>query len=597
MSKDFDQRFDALLDQFGIRRRQSRRTRVQEAIVRRWSAIADDVPILLLGDEEHTSELLNLVGSGTKRIAGSADAGKDAGLDGGDVGLIVISSFRRREEIRADARRRFPGCPVLDFYDELESNPDFAGHRGYPFYSGGEYERIFELRQAFEQADDPGAKEGLLFDLLASYFEIRDFVHGMRNAADYVARGYDGGPQVAGFVAAAKALLDELKRGLQGRTRDVALLLVDALRMKDVRPEAGEVAPMPFLRAFSDDAVTFSNAFSPSLYTLPSVPSMLTGKLPLDNLIFGQRAVRVDESPLLSELHGRGYTLYNYISWKDFFAGDERVVPVRVKAPGDDVAHLSRALAPRMLWNLAVRLAADEGATFSLLHLFYETHDPHMCGYHAQPPVQHLFYEYLGNARPGITKEDYRRQFLECLRYVDEQLAFYFDVLPPAMVKVLFGDHGQIAERILDHPEAVGSLLSWHDDRIRVALMVKAPMVPGRTYDGLFSMADLGPLVLGAVDGALTVEPRACVPVQFDPLYNKKLRAVFASVGCQKYAKGFKLLRGERDKYVLYHDGAEEYYVLPDERNDRLGSPEHAAAVAILKSQMKDTTFPDFGID
>jgi len=566
-------------------------------VARRWNAIPDDARILIWGDEEHNSELLDLVGSGTKRIAEIAVAGKDGGLREKDFGLIVISSFRQRSEIRAEAGRRFPGCPVLDFYDELETAPDFAGHRGYPFYSGSEYEKIFELRHDFERAADSAAKAGFLFDLLASHFEIRDFVHGLKHASDYVARGYDEGRQVAGFAAAANDLLGELKRALQGRSRDVGLFLVDALRMKDVRPEAGEAAPMPFLQAFSGGALTFANAFSSSLYTLPSVPSMLTGKLPLDDLIFRQRAVRVGESRLLSELHGRGYTLYNYVSWKDFFAGDERVVPVQVKAPGDGAAHLSRALAPRLLWNLATGLAADKGATFSLLHLFYETHDPHMCGRHAQAPVQHLFYEYLGSAQPNITREDYRRQFLECLRYVDEQLAFYFDLLPEKMVKVVFGDHGQIAERILDHPEAVGSLLSWHDDRIRVALMVKAPALPARTHDGLFSMADLGPLVLGAVDGVQAIEPRACVPVQFDPLYNKKLRAVFASVGCQKYAKGFKLLRGERDKYVLYHDGAEEYYVLPDERNDRLGSPEHAAALAALKSQMKDTSFPDFGIE
>jgi Sulfatase len=594
---DFDARLEALRDRFSIRARRSRHNRVQAAVLQRWSAIPDEAPVLLWGDEEHTAELLDLVGSGTKNVVAVADAAAAPDVAGRKISLIVISSFRHRAEIRTRAEERFPGCAVLDFYDELESNPDYAGHAGYPFYSGSEYVKIFELRQAYEREREPYAKAGLLFELLAAYFEIRDFVHGAKYAGEYVSRGYDKGGEVAGFATAAQALLDELKQSLRARTGDVALFLVDALRMKDVRPEGGAAAPMPFLRAFSREALTFSNAFSSSLYTLPSVPSMLTGKLPLDDLIFKQRVVRVDESPLLSELHGRGYTLYNYISWKDFFAGDSRVIPVQMKASGDGAPHLSRAVAPRMLWNFAARVAADRGATFSLLHLFYETHDPHLCGHHAQPPVQHLFYEYLGNARPGITGEDYRRQYLECLSYMDGQLAFYFDLLPAAMVKAVFGDHGQIAERILEHPEEVGSLLSWHDDRIRVALMVKAPALAGRTQEGLFSMADLGPLVLGAVDGTVTVKARSCVPVQFDPLYSKKLRAVFASAGCQKYAKGFKLLRGERDKYVLYHDGAEEYYVLPDERNDRLDAPEHAAAIAALKSQMKDTTFPDFGIE
>jgi hypothetical protein len=238
---------------------------------------------------------------------------------------------------------------------------------------------------------------------------------------------------------------------------------------------------------------------------------------------------------------------------------------------------------------------SDDTKTLSILHLFYETHDPHVCGWHSKQPVHHLFYEYLGHPNPGISVADYKRQFLEALAYLDAQLEFYFDLLPQRMVKVIFSDHGQAAEQILQQAEDVGALLSWHDDRIHVVLMVQAPGVTGFTHEPLFSMLDLGQMVLGAVAGNLAIGERDYVPIQFDPIYNKTIRAIFASVGAEKYACAFKALRGPRDKYVLYDSGREEYYLLPDEKTNLIESKDLQSDIATIKAQMPNTTFPDFG--
>jgi spore coat polysaccharide biosynthesis protein SpsF len=607
---DFDARLERLLDAHGVRPQGSRRSRLQEAVAARWRAIPRDTPILLWGDAEHTAELLNLVREDPRTIVGVVDGGAGEpgevthghrrvtpeGVDGRDVGLVVVSSHRNRTDIKAEARRRFPGHAILDFYDALEARAEFAERRGFPFYSCAEYVRLSELKEAYEGAAEPEARRRALFDLVALYFEVRDFVHAFAYAQAWVAGGHDAEGRVARCLADVRALLDELKGRLQRRERDVALFLVDALRPKDVVPDEGTAAGMPFLAGFAKTAVTFANAFSPTLYTLPGIPAMLTGRLPLDDGLYARRSLRVDESALLSALHARGYRLANFVSWKNFFTGDDRVAAVRVRAPGDVVPLLSRGVVPRLLWALACRLAVDASApAFSLVHMFYETHDPHVCGYHERPPVHHLFYEYLADPGHGMTKERYRRQLMECLRYVDAQLEFYFDLLPERMLKVVFSDHGQAAERILDRPEEVGSLLSWHDERIRVVLMVHVPGTPGFTHTGLFSMLDLGALVRGAVEGTVTIPQRAYVPVQCEPIYNPRIREIFASIGCGKYAKGFKALRGDRDKYVLYHDGAEEYYLLPDERNDRARAAEAGADLARIRAALPDRTFPDFG--
>jgi len=607
---DFDARLEALLDAHGLRPRGSRRSRLQEAVVALWRAIPEGAPVLVWGDEEHTAELLSVVRGQEKKIAGIVSDDPDARgrsahgfplvspaqLDGLHFELIVVSSFRRRAEINAEARRRFPGCDILDVYDVLERRGALAKRRGFPFYSCGEYLRIFELRQEHERAVDADTKRDTLHDLLAMHFEIRDFVYGLAYAREYVALGHDRDGSVAGFLQKVQSLLAELQATLGRRRHDVGVFLVDAIRMRDVLPVDGVEPAMPFLRAFSRQALTFSKAFSPTLYTLPGVPCMLTGKLPLDDRCYDMRSIRVDESALLAELSRQGYAFYNFISWKDFFAGEGRVTPVRARASYDERPLLSKAVAPRLLWALACRLAMDGTAkTFSLLHLFYETHDPHVCGHHRREPVHHLFYEYLAGEDPGPGREEYRSQLLECLRYVDTQLEFYFALLPEAMVQVVCSDHGQAAERILEAPEEIGALLSWHDERTHVALMVRASGVKAARFDGLFSMLDLGRVILGAVHGAVSMEPRAYVPIQCDPIYNTKIREIFASIGCARHARGFKALRGEQDKYVLYDNGDEEYYVLPDERHNRIQDADVEEGVRRIRARMTDRTFPDFG--
>jgi hypothetical protein len=601
-ASDIDRRLDQLLDGHGIRPRGPRGPRVEQAVAAIWRDLAADASVLVWGDAEHTAELLRVVTPRDKTVVALTDLAPDHpearalgypvvapdDVDARAFSVVVLSSFKQRAALVAQAPRRFPGCQVVDLYATLDARA--------PFYSCSEYVKLFELRRESEDAADEETRRRAVFDLVATYFEIRDFVTGMRHARDYIARGWDADSAMASFVAAVEALLAAIRTALRDRGQDVALLLVDAIRMKDVRPEDGEASAMPFLRAFSDRALTFVNAFSPTLYTVPAIPSMLTGRLPLDDLIYDKRTVGVDESGLLSALHARGYRFYNYVSWKDVFAGEARVTPIRVKATGDREALLSRALTPRLLWSFVSRLTAEDRATptLSLLHLFYETHDPHMCGHHAERPVPHLFYEYLTESAPAPTKMAYRRQFRECLAYVDEQLAFYLDLLPPAMVTAVFGDHGQAAEDILVPPHTAGALLSWHDDRIRVACMVKGPRVSPGVRDGLFSMLDLWRVVLDAVDGTPAAAARDYVPVQCDPIYSPRLREIFASVGGEKFAKGFKLLRGRDDKYVLYDDGQEEYYVLPDEHTNRIDEPGQHEAVQRIARAMTNRAFPAF---
>ena len=608
VSRDFDAEFEALIERHDMRPRLPRHTRLEKAVLAAWADVPRDAVVLVWGDEEHTCELLNLLRPAPGRVAGFIDpasrssSGELIGCRrlsmqdaaGLEPDIVVLSSFARREKHRAEVLRRFPRCRVLDFYEALDFEGVFGDQRGFPFYSGTEYVRLFELCDAYRNAHDKAHRKALLFELAATYYEIRDFLNGEKCAREYAADGHDDGGRVAAFVTATNALLAELRGSLLGREGDIALFLVDAIRMRDVRPAHGEPPAMPFLLGMSQRAVTFTRAFSSTLYTVPSVPSMLTGKLPLDDVIYNKRIVSVDESALLRTLHGEGYRLFNFISWKDFFEGETRVTPVRFSRPGDALPLLSRALAPRILWRHATTLAGAPQRAFCLVHLFCETHDPHLCGAHGDAPVKHLFYEYLGKDNPGISSQQYRAQFRECLAYVDRQLEFHFGFLPEGMTKAVFGDHGQIAERILEHPEAVGSLLSWHDDRIHVALILEGPRLAAASRDSLFSMSDLGGLILDARHGKLAPPPRRCVQVQFDPLYNKAIKAAYARVGCEKYTKGFKAIRGERDKFVLYDDGTEEYYLLPDERNNRIGEPQLADSVKFLRSFLKSRTFPDF---
>ena len=58
-------------------------------------------------------------------------------------------------------------------------------------------------------------------------------------------------------------------------------------------------------------------------------------------------------------------------------------------------------------------------------------------------------------------------------------------------------------------------------------------------------------------------------------------------------ARAFKCFRSETEKYVVYYDGTEEFYILPNEDNNLIGDIKYKKRVEEIKL-MVNSKLPNF---
>jgi arylsulfatase A-like enzyme len=139
-------------------------------------------------------------------------------------------------------------------------------------------------------------------------------VHGLALAllAGLMACGHEGGaPVPRGPAYDAEGRLQRGGGGAPSDAPNVIVLVVDTLRADAVDPIDPERAAMPFLSALAQKSVCFTQASAPAPWTLPSLTSLLTSRLPHEHGVTGEvlNAAHVERLPTLPEVlrHNFGY--------------------------------------------------------------------------------------------------------------------------------------------------------------------------------------------------------------------------------------------------------------------------------------------------
>src|SRR5262245_32830704 len=188
------------------------------------------------------------------------------------------------------------------------------------------------------------------------------------------------------MVRLRRALLSAWVIGLLGcgaepHERSVVLLVVDTLRADHLSLHGYARATSPALDRFAARAAVFERAFAPSSWTLPSIGSLLTGRLPGAH----GAGIRIsgpahfarlgDGVPTLAETLGaRGYATAAFVANPYLVEafGLQRGFAVYENAP---VTNKRIRRAPRIFASAQKWLAAQgERPVFLLVHVF----DPHM---------------------------------------------------------------------------------------------------------------------------------------------------------------------------------------------------------------------------
>jgi arylsulfatase A-like enzyme len=332
-----------------------------------------------------------------------------------------------------------------------------------------------------------------------------------------------------------------------GARPNVVLLLIDTLRADSLAPDADGAPSMPKLAALSRQGTRFTNAVAPCSWTLPSVASLLTGKLPHAHGVVAEE---------------RAFTgLHPLASWAEIMAnglGYETVACVAGPWPGGPdtllqgfqhvVGNFALQGAPAFLQRWSAR--RDVRRPFFLALHTFEAHEPYgkedhpfptrplleagapspLEGVNLEDPAEvtrryvldgpfreavlrrgehgalhesmtrYTWSGYRADPKPHLA-EELRAGYREGVRWVDGLIGETVEALRA---------HGLLENTLLivtsDHGEAFGEhgmLLhgrQLYDELVRVPLVVLGPeatgFAGGRVIEGSVGLTDLMPTVL-----------------------------------------------------------------------------------------------------
>ena len=176
-----------------------------------------------------------------------------------------------------------------------------------------------------------------------------------------------------------------LPAGAQAKARpNVLLIVIDTLRADALALDAPDGGDMPALARRAKQGAAFANASAPSSWTLPSITSLLTGRLPSTHRVTGEEGASTGlaDLPTLAEILAQGCG-YEAIAWVG--EGWAHGPGSMFEGFGVVISHASFQAAPRMFQHWRQR-RKHTGPWFMLLHTF-EAHDPYGAENHPYPEV------------------------------------------------------------------------------------------------------------------------------------------------------------------------------------------------------------------
>ena len=367
--------------------------------------------------------------------------------------------------------------------------------------------------------------------------------------------------------------------------RSVLLVVVDTLRADHLGVYGYDRPTSPHLDVWAEGGAVFDQAFGTSPWTLPSVATIFTGRLPSRHLagIFNRgpdghppdrsQFQQLDPAlPTLAEIAAASGIATGAVI-NNAFLGPQFGVARGFETYDFSSAGNKRLRRADVVVDLALTWLRKRGAApfFLVVHLF----DPHM-DYDPPEATRGQFSSALvETGLPRVTERiratlrrglPFDREYLvalydEEILFVDRQLKRLFDALdggglPDDVVVIVTSDHG---EELFDHGWFEHGH-SVYNELLRVPLVVRGPGIRPARHDIPVSLLDLYPTILETFGHAVPddVPGRSLWPVLTgeEPLPDRRLYAERTLYGAEHQAIidwPYKLIRRpDRDEVHLF---------------------------------------------
>lgn len=543
-----------------------------------WDAIPDNNRIAIYGAGNHTLKLFEIIDVTTKNIVCIVDKLKPNGflegipvikleqLEHYAVDTVFISTLGYGEEIKQELVVYDFGCEVVDIYEKLR----IKGYNGEePFYFQKQYEVYYKLH-VLRKLYDTTLDYRFLAALIGVYIDIRDFVFALKYIDMYI---YNKNPDYHNFIQLKDNLEKffedirfSIEQTLPGNHR-VLMIISDSLRKQDINMQT-----TPYLQRIFMQNILFKSAYTHAPYTHMSLLSMFSGKKLMDDHLYETGKINNDYNEFFNIVSEYGFQ-YTGIKPEIFPKENQRTSKFNA------ISYL--------FWDYICDIYDQECKGVTCLH-FLETHTPFFCGNHT---VEHMIqYGVFSRQKAKDYKHEYQ-QYLDCVHYLDKQCEFYFKFIVSCVPILFCSDHGYIFSE--NQKTKVKQI--WNEDIVRIPYAVITPNQFKREVDSLLSHLDtlkiLYNLLCEKEDIMRGIKTRDFVQVDRDFTYSKNDLSRMSQLNQIYLGKAFKCWVSQMDKYILYYDGVEEYYRLPDEDTNLIHDGRYRERIEMYRQSI-NTSFP-----
>lgn len=409
------------------------------------------------------------------------------------------------------------------------------------------------------------------------------------------------------------------------RRPNIVVYVMDALRADHLQPYGYARATSPRIAEFARQAITFERAFAHSVWTKPSVGSLLTGLLPHEHgAMYDTASMRPDVPTLAQRLARAGYTCLAYQANDnaDFrrgyhvYHGQTDLIGRPTSSPGSGSSRL-----------IYERIRAEADRLREPFFLFVQAVDPHYP--YGSPdeedrlfvrghpldgePVRAVFQRWMARAQDETEAHRLETSYLvglydSSIRHNDRWFGALVDLLQARGVYdrtavLLTADHG---EGFRDHGYETGHG-AFYQHTLRVPLVLKLPGTrPPRRSSVPVQHLDVVPTALalaGARDPKLpgasllgSVEEAPPAPRTIYAVHGRdRVIRRFSTEGRAVVSWPYKLIQPDAwrplfELYDLEHD--------PDERRNLWpGTPSLPPTIAYLRTELERPPLAPIGGD
>lgn len=379
-------------------------------------------------------------------------------------------------------------------------------------------------------------RSNIVKDIIIAYLAIRDFYNAEKYISEYIKNKYMDYKLLNEFLDKLKDLLKEMKYTVNKMNKpNIHFIIIDAI------DKYAFDKYMINIKSKFKNCIEYENAFCASTYTTESHLCMFIGENLFDKKTYVREIVSKDKSRFINGIEKRGYSICgNNIREITKGCFDKQI--------GDDNTNNPIS---KILWeNLCYRIKSGDTNKF-IYSRAMEYHD--------------LVYNVEA----------------ETVKYIDEQLVYYLNFVNKNDYIIITSDHGR-------------GIIESGERRIKVPVLIKTPNNKNILKKNLFSMKNIGDEIIKILDNDYTEEKNEYIKVERTKIYNKSLKITYliSNKERKKYVQAFRVIRTNEEKYIIFEDGTEEFYLINDEAKNLINDSKYLKKVEKMRKLSEKQCFP-----